>query len=155
MSLKDGWPTQPSFGRVEKIATPPSKPSANSAQPIASTPPASPAPKAGYEPKLDVIERHITFGIETHPCSLLNLQTMRDRYYTYIVASRTHVLYIGVTGNIERRIAEHRSHTFDGFTAKYRCNRLVWFERYPSPRSAIAREKELKGWRRRKKDPAH
>ena len=78
---------------------------------------------------------------------------MHDRcYYTYITASRTHVLYIGMTNNIERRIAQHKSRTSKGaFTATYRCNCLVWFERYTSPGAAIAREKELKGWRRARK----
>jgi putative endonuclease len=77
---------------------------------------------------------------------------MRERtYYTYIVASRTHVLYIGVTGAIERRMLQHKNKSFDGFTADYNCNRLVWFERYGDPRAAIAREKQLKGWRRAKK----
>jgi putative endonuclease len=72
-------------------------------------------------------------------------------YYTYIVASRTHVFYIGVTGNIERRVAQHRARQSKGFATKYRCDRLVWFERYTSPRAAIARETQLKGWRRAKK----
>lgn len=72
-------------------------------------------------------------------------------YYTYIVASRTHVLYIGVTGNIERRMAEHKSSATGSFTATYKCNRLVWFERYASPRAAIARETQLKDWRPAKK----
>ncbi len=72
-------------------------------------------------------------------------------YYTYIVASRTHVLYIGVTGNIERRIAQHKQSAFEGFTANYRCNRLVWLEEYQSATAAIAREKQIKNWRRSKK----
>jgi len=77
---------------------------------------------------------------------------MRERcYYTYIVASRTRVLYIGVTGDIERRMTEHKSGVIGGFTALYRCKRLVWFERYSSPSAAIAREKQLKGWIRTKK----
>lgn len=77
---------------------------------------------------------------------------MRERSYcTYIVASRTRVLYVGVTGNIERRMSEHKSGEFEGFTAMYRCKRLVWFERYDSPTAAIAREKQLKGWVRAKK----
>ncbi|HEV2279314.1 MAG TPA: GIY-YIG nuclease family protein [Acidobacteriaceae bacterium] len=77
---------------------------------------------------------------------------MREHtYYTYIVASRTHVLYIGVTGNIERRMLQHKSKSFEGFTADYNCNRLVWYERYGDVRSAIAREKQLKGWTRAKK----
>ena len=72
-------------------------------------------------------------------------------YYTYIVASRTRVLYIGVTGNIERRLTEHKQRESASFTATYQCNRLVWFERYATPGAAIAREKQLKGWRREKK----
>jgi putative endonuclease len=72
-------------------------------------------------------------------------------YYTYIMASRSHTLYIGVTGNLERRVRQHRDGTFGGFTSLYRCDRLVWFERYASPSSAIAREKQLKGWIRNKK----
>jgi putative endonuclease len=77
---------------------------------------------------------------------------MRDRcYYTYITASRTHVLYLGVTNNIERRISEHRGAQSKSFSARYNCNRLVWFERHSSPTAAIARESELKGWRRARK----
>jgi putative endonuclease len=78
---------------------------------------------------------------------------MRDRcYYAYIMASRTRVLYIGVTGSIERRAAQHKSRkSKSSFTAQYRCDRLVWFERFTSPRAAIARETELKGWRRVRK----
>ena len=77
---------------------------------------------------------------------------MHERcYYTYIVASRTQVLYIGVTNDIERRMREHKSGKFDGFASKYNCNRLVWFEEYDTPGNAIARETQLKGWRRSKK----
>jgi len=77
---------------------------------------------------------------------------MRERwYYTYIVASRTHVLYIGVTGRIEARVSEHKTKYFPGFTADYNCCRLVWYERYASPARAIAREKQIKGWTRAKK----
>jgi len=72
-------------------------------------------------------------------------------YYTYITSSRSRVLYTGVTGNIERRIAEHKASESASFTAKYRCKRLVWFERHSSPGAAIKREKELKGWRRARK----
>jgi putative endonuclease len=77
---------------------------------------------------------------------------MPDRcYYTYMVASRTRVLYIGVTGNIERRMAQHKQADSKSFTANYQCHRLVWFERYTTPSAAIAREKQLKGWIRAKK----
>ena len=77
---------------------------------------------------------------------------MPDRcYYTYIVASRTRILYVGVTNSIERRASEHRSGKPGSFTGAYRCHRLVWFERYATPDAAIAREKEIKGWRRDRK----
>jgi putative endonuclease len=72
-------------------------------------------------------------------------------YYTYIVASRSPVIYVGVTGDLERRAAEHKEGCCGGFTAAYSRDRLVWFERYSSPGAAIAREKQLKGWLRAKK----
>jgi putative endonuclease len=77
---------------------------------------------------------------------------MQERTYcTYIAASRSHTLYIGVTGNLLKRIFQHKQKTFEGFAATYNCNRLVWFERFASPGVAIAREKQLKGWIRAKK----
>jgi putative endonuclease len=77
---------------------------------------------------------------------------MRDRtYYTYIVASRTRVLYIGVTSNIEVRMKQHKTKAFAGFTADYNCNRLVYYQCYDDPNRAIGREKQLKGWTRTKK----
>lgn len=72
-------------------------------------------------------------------------------YFTYIVASRSHTLYIGVTGNLHKRIFEHKWKEHEAFTAKYNCDRLVWFEPYQEISAAIAREKQLKGWRREKK----
>jgi putative endonuclease len=72
-------------------------------------------------------------------------------YFVYIVASRSRTLYIGITGRLIPRIREHREGTFDGFTAKYNCNRLVYYERYQYVNQAITREKQLKGWRREKK----
>jgi putative endonuclease len=72
-------------------------------------------------------------------------------YYTYIVASRSLTLYIGMTRDLERRVFEHKCKLHDGFSAAYNCNRLVWFERFTGPGAAIAREKQLKGWTRAKK----
>lgn len=72
-------------------------------------------------------------------------------YSTYIMASRSHTLYIGVTGNLLRRVFQHKWREHDGFTQRYNCDRLVWFERRQDVHEAIAREKELKGWRREKK----
>ena len=77
---------------------------------------------------------------------------MPDRtYFTYIVASRSHTLYIGMTGGLKKRVFEHKRKIYSGFSATYNCNRLVWFERFGDPRNAIAREKQLKGWVRAKK----
>lgn len=76
---------------------------------------------------------------------------MREhRYFVYIAASRTRVLYIGITSNIEGRLRQHKTRSFAGFTADYNCNRLVWFEVFDDVRRAIAREKQLKGWTRSK-----
>jgi putative endonuclease len=71
-------------------------------------------------------------------------------YWTYILASRSRRLYIGVTNNLLRRLHQHRTEP-SGFCARYRTVRLVYFESASSPRDAIAREKQLKGWRREKK----
>ena len=72
-------------------------------------------------------------------------------YYVYIISSRTKRLYIGVTNNPERRIAEHKTRTLKGFAKRYNINRLVHVEETNSIRSAIEREKQLKAWRREKK----
>ncbi|MGB6692067.1 MAG: GIY-YIG nuclease family protein [Terracidiphilus sp.] len=72
-------------------------------------------------------------------------------YFTYIVASRSLTLYIGVTGNLRKRVFEHKRKLHEGFSATYNCNRLVWFERFVEISNAIAREKQLKGWARAKK----
>jgi putative endonuclease len=72
-------------------------------------------------------------------------------YFAYIVASRSLTLYIGMTGNLYKRVFEHKRKLHEGFSATYNCNRLVWFERYDDPNNAIAREKQLKGWSRAKK----
>ncbi len=72
-------------------------------------------------------------------------------YYTYIVASRSRNFYVGVTSDLMKRVWQHKGGIFEGYSKQYKCNRLVWFERCPSVLSAIAREKQLKGWRRAKK----
>jgi len=80
------------------------------------------------------------------------LLAMPERvYFAYIVASRSHTLYIGMTGNLRKRVFEHKQRMHEGFSSTYNCNRLVWFERFASPQGAIAREKQLKGWIRAKK----
>ena len=59
-------------------------------------------------------------------------------YYTYIVASRSHTFYIGMTSDIEGRIWQHKNGIYEGFSKTYNCNRLVWFERHPFVEDAIA-----------------
>jgi putative endonuclease len=73
------------------------------------------------------------------------------RCHVYIVANRARTLYIGVTGNLARRIQQHKDGRTPGFTSRYGLNRLVYCEEVGSPLSAIAREKQLKGWVRRRK----
>jgi putative endonuclease len=76
---------------------------------------------------------------------------MEKKYCVYIVASRSRNLYTGVTGNMEHRMLQHRLGVVEGFTARYRVFRLVYLEYFGDTRDAIAREKEIKGWRREKK----
>ena len=74
-------------------------------------------------------------------------------YYVYILTNwNNKVMYIGMTNNLIRRIFEHRQKKITGFTKKYNVNKLVFFDICQDVNSAIAREKELKKWRREKKD---
>jgi putative endonuclease len=72
-------------------------------------------------------------------------------YYVYILARRSRMLYTGVTNNLLRRISQHRDGLVEGFASRYRIHRLVHSETFRDIRAAIAREKEIKGWRRSKK----
>ena len=73
-------------------------------------------------------------------------------YYVYILTNKTnHVLYIGMTNDIKRRIFEHKSEMIEGFSKRYHTHKLVYFEEYGSPTEAISREKQLKGYKRDKK----
>ncbi len=76
-----------------------------------------------------------------------------DTYYVYILANKTnHVIYIGVTNNLKRRVYEHKNALIDGFTKKYHVDKLVYNECFPNIKDALKREKQLKGWRREKKN---
>ena len=80
------------------------------------------------------------------------MQGMDERsYFTYIVASRSLTLYVGMTRDLNKRVFEHKRKLHEGFSATYNCDRLVWFEEHGEVGDAIAREKQLKGWRRDKK----
>ncbi|MGJ5204641.1 GIY-YIG nuclease family protein [Bradyrhizobium sp. HKCCYLR20261] len=70
-------------------------------------------------------------------------------YYVYLLASKKHgTLYLGATNDPVRRVYEHRTKATPGFTSRYDVGKLVWFEVYDDPGTAITREKELKKWRR-------
>ncbi len=72
-----------------------------------------------------------------------------NTYYVYMLTNKANtVLYVGVTNNLERRISEHKSKLIDGFTKKYKCTKLVWFEHTNSVESAIKKEKQMKKWKR-------
>jgi putative endonuclease len=72
-------------------------------------------------------------------------------YYIYIMASKSRVIYTGVTNNLERRVQEHKDKLVEGFTSKYNVNRLVYFEETNDVHAALTREKQIKGWLRSKK----
>ncbi|MDO8636502.1 MAG: GIY-YIG nuclease family protein [Dehalococcoidia bacterium] len=73
------------------------------------------------------------------------------QYYVYIMSNVSRTLYIGVTNDLERRVYEHKQKLTEGFTKKYNVTMLVYFEETNDVNAAIDREKELKGWRRKRK----
>jgi putative endonuclease len=73
------------------------------------------------------------------------------QYYVYIMTGRSDTLYAGVTNNLERRVYEHKHGLVEGFTKKYNLTMLVYYEATDDIRSAISREKQIKGWVRSKK----
>ncbi|MFN7161468.1 MAG: GIY-YIG nuclease family protein [Fimbriimonadales bacterium] len=75
----------------------------------------------------------------------------RREYYVYIMASRSRVLYTGVTSNLFLRVYQHKQKALPGFTARYNLTRLVYYEAHIRVVDAIQREKQIKGWRRSKK----
>ena len=72
-------------------------------------------------------------------------------YYVYIMTNRAGTLYVGVTNDLQRRVWEHKEGTTPGFTRRYTITSLVYYEETPDVIAAISREKQLKGWLRRKK----
>jgi putative endonuclease len=78
---------------------------------------------------------------------------MYKTYFTYMMSSSNNsALYIGVTDDLERRVAEHKAGCGSAFTSKYHCHKLVYYETFSDIEQAIAREKQLKGWKRERKD---
>lgn len=72
-------------------------------------------------------------------------------FFVYIMASKSRVLYTGITNDLNVRVFQHKTARFDGFTKKYRVHRLVYFESFRYVNSAIAREKEIKHWIRQRR----
>ena len=73
------------------------------------------------------------------------------RYFVYILSSKTKRLYIGVTNDLERRVAQHKRREVEGFTSRYNIDRLVYYEETDDVWAALNREKQLKGWVRIRK----
>ena len=76
----------------------------------------------------------------------------QHRYFVYIMASESGTLYIGVTNDLYKRTYQHKNGLIDGFTKKYMCHKLIFFEETSDVESAISREKQLKNWNRAKKE---
>src|SRR5574340_1071620 len=76
---------------------------------------------------------------------------MRRSGFVYIMTNRSRTLYTGVTSNLEKRVWEHKNGLFQGFTTRYHIDRLVYYEEFSDIRSAIDREKRIKGMTRLKK----
>jgi len=74
-----------------------------------------------------------------------------NQYYVYIMTNRSRTLYVGVTNDIRRRVWQHKHKLIEGFTKRYNVTRLVYYEETPDVKAATAREKQIKGWLRRKK----
>jgi len=74
-----------------------------------------------------------------------------NQYYVYIMTNRSKTLYTGVTNDLIRRVCEHKNKIIDGFTKKYNITKLVFYEETNDIRTAIEREKQIKGWLRSKK----
>jgi len=73
-------------------------------------------------------------------------------FYVYIMASKSGTLYVGMTNNLERRVYEHKNNLINGFTKKYSCHKLVYYEHFTHVYNAMDRENQLKKWRREKKE---
>ena len=76
---------------------------------------------------------------------------LMKQYYVYIMSNKSRRLYVGITSRLFRRVFEHKNKVLSGFTARYQFDMLVYYEEYSEVVNAIAREKEVKGWRREKK----
>lgn len=76
---------------------------------------------------------------------------MDKQYYIYILRNKSGNFYIGITNDLIRRLWEHKNKFVKGFTEKYNIDKLIYYEVYHDPETAISREKQLKNWNRKKK----
>jgi len=76
---------------------------------------------------------------------------MAKQYYVYILTNKSRTLYVGVTSDLQRRVWQHKEKLVEGFTKKYNITMLVYYEVTNDVHAALAREKQIKGWRRSKK----
>jgi putative endonuclease len=74
-----------------------------------------------------------------------------SKYYVYIMTNSARTLYVGMTGNLERRVVEHKKKLVPGFTSRYNITELVWYQDFDDPVQAIEAEKRIKAWGRVKK----
>ena len=79
------------------------------------------------------------------------MRTRQSCYFVYLLTSLSGTLYVGLTDNLWKRVQEHKDGVFDGFTKKYKVNRLMYFETFSDPATAAHRELQVKKWRREKK----
>jgi putative endonuclease len=95
---------------------------------------------------------NVTYLTDFHKLTC-DYRQMHDRrsHYVYIMGSLTGTLYVGFSGNLHKRVFQHKFHHFEGFTAKYEVTRLLYWGSYDDVHKALAREKQLKGWSRTKK----
>ena len=95
---------------------------------------------------------HVSFRAKRGICLSRQRQVeMEKTYFVYILASRSHRLYTGLTNNVPRRVMQHRQGRVSSFTARYRIHRLVHVETFSDVQAAIRREKQVKAWRREKR----
>ena len=73
------------------------------------------------------------------------------QYYVYIMTNHSRTLYVGMTNDLRRRVWQHKQKLIEGFTRRYNITRLIYYEETLDVRAAIAREKQIKGWLRKKK----
>ena len=93
----------------------------------------------------------IRLTVSIHRDGVVRLVTSKKIFSVYIMSNEHRTTYIGVTSDLERRVWEHRVGRVPGFTSRYGLRKLVHVESFEGPVEAIAREKQLKGWRRSKK----